>query len=109
MVLSDNGNIYDALFLASVAALRDTRVPRTNPISYNSGKKRGPTTSQKEDVDMGEASQSGFDMRMVQKATDFDLPDYWDEGVPLGDPNSWPVCITLNLVRSFIHLEEAIF
>lgn len=32
-------------------------------------------------------------------AGDFELEDYWDDGSPLKDRESLPVCVTLNLVR----------
>ena len=50
------------------------------------------------DVDQG---TSGFDTRdMARTAADFELPDYWDEGEVLQGREKWPVCITLNLVRT---------
>ncbi|TDL17113.1 ribosomal protein S5 domain 2-like protein [Rickenella mellea] len=85
VVLTDSGSIYDALFLASAAALCDT-----------------PT---EEDIPMGDAGQSGFDTRALKKLTDFELTDYWDEGEPLGKSESWPVCITLNLVPPIHYLD----
>ncbi|KAF8072168.1 ribosomal protein S5 domain 2-type protein [Lyophyllum atratum] len=87
LVLSDAGNVLDALFMASRAALWDTHVPRTR------GSKEGGSG----DIDMDEAAQSGFDTRVMQKATDFELPDYWDEGEVLDGRERWPVAVTLNL------------
>ena len=46
---------------------------------------------------------SSFDTRQLQRAIDFELDDYWDEGEPLGGGNRWPVCITLNIVRIYIY------
>lgn len=99
LILADSGNIYDALFLAAAAALRDTRVPRTRGIAYEA-RKGGPAVNKMlgEDVPMDDAGHSGFDTRAVKKTTDFELSDYWDEGEPLGNGEGWPVCITLNLV-----------
>ncbi|TDL17100.1 ribosomal protein S5 domain 2-like protein [Rickenella mellea] len=101
VVLTDSGNIYDALFLASAAALRDTRVPRTRGIEYKAQNSRAT----EEDVPMGDAGRSGFDTRALKKSTDFELTDYWDEGEPLGKSESWPVCITLNLLPPIHYLD----
>ncbi|CCL98489.1 uncharacterized protein FIBRA_00487 [Fibroporia radiculosa] len=101
VVLADAGNVYDAVFMASRAALWDTKVPRTRPIQYQA---RGSTLAPRNaDVDMdGDASEqqatSGFDTRdMTKTAADFELPDYWDEGEVLDSRDIWPVCVTLNM------------
>ncbi|KAI5117695.1 hypothetical protein M0805_007764 [Coniferiporia weirii] len=111
LVLSDNGNIHDALFLAAAAALRDTRVPRTRSIEYKARGGGGPAVVDRvvaEDVRMGEEDQSsGLDTRAVRKATDFELTDYWDEGEPLVCGGSWPVCVTLNLVPPVHYLDAS--
>ena len=41
-----------------------------------------------------------FDPDRVQivTPTDFELPDYWDEGEVLAGREKWPICVTLNLV-----------
>jgi len=121
IVLSDGGNVFDALFLAARAALWDTKVPKTRTVEY-----RAPETEMKKkqtkttggimgsvvkggdmDVD-GEDDDddvtSSFDTRQLQRAIDFELDDYWDEGEPLGGGNRWPVCITLNIVRIYIYI-----
>ena len=102
LVLSENGNIYDALFLAALAALRDTRVPKTRSIEY---KTQGRGGSRAIDRMLGDDTKeqeqaSGFDTMAIKKATDFELIDYWDEGESLDCGSSWPVCVTLNLVRT---------
>lgn len=99
VVLSDNGNIYDALFLAAAAALRDTRVPRTRSIEYRA-RKDGSAVSDRlaTDVTMGGEGRSGLDTRETKQATDFELADYWDEGEPLVCDSTWPVPVTLNIV-----------
>jgi exosome complex component RRP42 len=51
-------------------------------------------------MDIDQDTISGFDTRQVQTATDFELPDYWDEGEVLDGRQHWPVCITLNLVKT---------
>jgi exosome complex component RRP42 len=95
-VLSDAGNIYDALFMAARAALCDTRVPRTRAVEY---KKEGAKGSAEMDVDSG--PQSALDTRRTKApATDFELEDSWDDGAVLGGRDAWPLSVTLNLVHS---------
>ena len=119
IVLSDGGNVYDALFLAARAALWDTKVPRTRTVEYRAPetemtKKKKKTSAGgggimgsvvkggDMDVDVDEDDvTSSFDTRQLQRAIDFELDDYWDEGEPLDGGNRWPVCITLNIVRLF--------
>lgn len=93
VVLSDTGNVYDALFMAARAALWDTKVPRTRSIEYKAKK-----SGKEGDMDVDEAPASGFDTRSRANATDFELPDYWDEGEPLYGRDAWPVCVTMNIV-----------
>ena len=50
------------------------------------------------DVDEDGVTPSGFDTRQIPTATDFELPDYWDEGEALQGRESWPICVTLNIV-----------
>ncbi len=95
-VLSDAGNIYDVLFMAARAALWDTRVPRTRGVQYSARKASGGR-DEKMVVEEGMES-SGFDTRQMPTATDFELPDSWDDGEVLGGREQWPVCITLNVV-----------
>lgn len=91
--------------MAARAALWDTKVPRTRSVEYKARKPRSTntTTSAIEggsgNMDIDEDTISGFDTRQVQTATDFELPDYWDEGEVLDGRQHWPVCITLNLVK----------
>ena len=95
MVLSDAGNIYDALFMAARAALWDTRVPRTKAVEY---KKEGPKGGAEMDVDS--EPQSGLDTRRAKApAADFELEDSWDDGAVLGGRDAWPVSVTLNMVN----------
>ncbi|KAM5540018.1 hypothetical protein V8D89_006158 [Ganoderma adspersum] len=107
VILSDSGNVVDALFMAARAALWDTKVPRTRPVAY-----QAPSTSKnaaKEHQDSMDVDQgtSGFDTRdMGRTAADFELPDYWDEGEVLKGRERWPVCVTLNLLPP-IHLLDA--
>lgn len=103
LVLADAGNIYDALFMAARAALWDTKVPRTRSVEYHkTQKKTSVASSGGGDMDIDEETPSGFDTRKIpQGATDFELPDYWDEGEVLNGREKWPVCVTLNLARLF--------
>ncbi|KAJ3755988.1 ribosomal protein S5 domain 2-type protein [Lentinula raphanica] len=97
LVTADAGNVYDALFLAARAALWDTKVPRTRSVEYKSPKSLLSTSV---DMDVDQDTSSGFDTRRVAHATDFELPDYWDEGEVLEGRERWPVAVTLNLVES---------
>ncbi|KAF8484128.1 ribosomal protein S5 domain 2-like protein [Russula emetica] len=103
MVLSDSGNIYDALFMAARAALWDTRVPRTRAIEYRPDKKdKGGN-----EMDVDPESQSGLDTRRTKApATDFELEDSWDDGVVLGGRDAWPLSVTLNLFPG-VHFLDA--
>ncbi|KLO12094.1 ribosomal protein S5 domain 2-like protein [Schizopora paradoxa] len=105
LVLADDGNVYDALFLAAAAALHDTRIPRTRPIEYRPNNARSQASADASDDPMDGAS--GLDTHAMPKATDFELMDYWDEGEPLVCPNgmSWPICVTLNLVPPLFYLD----
>lgn len=100
LVISDAGNVYDAMFMASQAALWDTKVPRTRAVEYRA---QGGLSGGKEggDMDVDAASQSGFNVRAERAVADFELEDYWDEGEPLAGRDQWPVCISLNLVCSY--------
>lgn len=104
VVLVDSGNVYDALFMAARAALWDTKVPRTRSVEYKarktgaSGVVGGGKKAEQGDMDVDEEVVSGFDTRQIQHATDFELPDYWDEGDVLDGRQQWPICITLNFV-----------
>jgi len=99
MVLSDSGNVYDALFLAARSALWDTKVPKTRSVQYQPKS----NVAGDQDVEMSaDGSGSIFNTREVTKAADFELADYWDEGGPLETNQEWPVCVTLNLVRPTI-------
>jgi exosome complex component RRP42 len=99
MVLSDAGNIYDALFMAARAALWDTRVPRTRAVEYRRDKKGGGKGGDEMDVDS--EPQSGLDTRRSKApAADFELEDSWDDGAVLGGRDAWPLSVTLNLVPS---------
>ena len=110
IVLADAGNTFDAIFMAARAALWDTKVPRTRSVEYKARRLRSTTTSAigegneggSGNMDVDQDSISGFDTRQVQTATDFELPDYWDEGEVLDGREHWPVCITLNLVTETI-------
>jgi exosome complex component RRP42 len=93
-------------------------VPRTRAVAFDAKRKGAGATRKSGEYDgegedtvmyvggdgdtAGETTKektSGFDTRDVARATDFELPDYWDEGEPLGSRDRWPVCVTLNIVR----------
>ncbi|KIJ53408.1 hypothetical protein M422DRAFT_155461 [Sphaerobolus stellatus SS14] len=90
IVLSDAGNVYDALFIVARAALCDSRVPMTRPIEY-----KAPQKASGDIMD-----ESGLDTRQATKAADFELRDYWSDGEILEGNNRWPLCITMNLISS---------
>ncbi|KAF7775740.1 hypothetical protein Agabi119p4_4133 [Agaricus bisporus var. burnettii] len=109
LILSDAGNIHDALFLAARAALWDTKVPKTRSVEYKAPKSNisGSGANEASDMDVDTAATSGFSTRThLTHATDFELPDYWDEGEVLNGRDRWPVCVTLNLVPP-IHFLDA--
>ena len=100
VVLTDSGNVVDALFMAARAALWDTKVPRTRPVAYQAPASKTAAKENQDSMDVDEGT-SGFDTRdMGRTAADFELPDYWDEGEVLQGRERWPVCVTLNLVRT---------
>ncbi|KIY68212.1 ribosomal protein S5 domain 2-like protein [Cylindrobasidium torrendii FP15055 ss-10] len=101
VVLSDAGNIYDAIFMAAYAALWDTKVPRTRNIEYKTRR-----TQRDGDMDVDEDTASGFDTRNISKAADFELQDYWDEGEVLSGRDAWPIAVTLN-IESTTHFLDA--
>ncbi|OCH89972.1 ribosomal protein S5 domain 2-like protein [Obba rivulosa] len=108
VVVSDSGNVFDALFMAARAALWDTKVPRTRPVQYRanpSGRSSGDNMQVDQEND--QETTSGFDTRqMAATAADFELPDYWDEGETLGGREKWPVCVTLNILPP-VHFLDA--
>jgi hypothetical protein len=87
--------------MAARAALWDTRVPRTRAVEYRPDVVAGAAGNKKEegDMDVDPEPQSALDTRRSgAPATDFELEDYWDDGVVLGGRDVWPVSVTLNLV-----------
>lgn len=111
VVLSDAGNIYDAMFMAARAAFWDTKVPITRAVQYSAKNSRvnaANPADQDDRMEMDDGRNSGFDVRKVQTATDFELPDYWDEGEPLGGRELWPVCVTLNIHGSSYFLDATL-
>jgi exosome complex component RRP42 len=106
VVFADGGNIVDCLMLACRAALWDTKVPRTKRVEYRAPR-RHPTqgdVGMDVDVDKEAEERGGLETKGVSTATDFELTDYWDEGEVLNGRESWPVCVTLNVVRLFFRL-----
>lgn len=87
MVLSEDGNLLDVLFMAVHAALYNCRVPATRSIQYKAQASIG--------------TESGLDTRPGTNPTaDFELKDNWEDGEMLLNHKSLPVSITLNLVTS---------
>ncbi|KAG8215822.1 ribosomal protein S5 domain 2-type protein [Butyriboletus roseoflavus] len=108
VVFADRGNIVDCLMLASRAALWDTKVPRTKGVEYRAPRRHTTQGDAGMDVDFdGQAEErSGFEREGLSRATDFELTDYWNEGEILSGRESWPVCVTLN-VLSNVHFLDA--
>lgn len=107
-VISDAGNAYDVMFMAARAALWDTKVPRTRSVQYAARKGAAvtiPAGDANMDVDADGVPESGFDTRRIPTATDFEIPDYWDEGEPLKGRELWPVCVTLNIDLPVYYLD----
>ncbi|KAF8882276.1 hypothetical protein BD779DRAFT_1612494 [Infundibulicybe gibba] len=75
-----------------MAALWDTKVPRTRRVEYRTRKG-------------GSSGVKWFDTRKITNATDFELSDYWDEGEILDGRDRWPVCVTLNLAPPIHYLD----
>ena len=108
IILSDAGNIFDAIFLAARAALWDTKVPRTRSVGYRASETEFRAKSS--GGIMGSAVKGGdmdvdlnddpLDIRQLQRATDFELEDHWDEGDLLDGRDRWPLCVTLNVVST---------
>ncbi|TFK68908.1 ribosomal protein S5 domain 2-like protein [Pluteus cervinus] len=105
VVLSDAGNVYDALFMAARAALYDTKVPRTRLVEMHSTKIAQKSWNTTDGMDVDQSAPSGLDTRQAPPAQDFDLVDYWDEGEELDGRTRWPVSITLNIVSSSYFLD----
>jgi exosome complex component RRP42 len=109
VVFADGGNLVDCLMLGCRAALWDTKVPRTRAIEYRApGKKGAGGKAQGERMDVAaqgeEEGRSALEPTTVSRVTDFELTDYWDEGEALEGRDTWPVCVTLNVVCSSFRL-----
>jgi len=117
VVFADGGNVVDCLMLACRAALWDTKVPRTRAVAYRAPRASGnhdagstrrlqPEGDVKMDEDPG-AKGGGLETKWTAGgATDFELTDYWDEGEVLSGRESWPVCVTLNILSN-VHFLDA--
>ncbi|KIO20480.1 hypothetical protein M407DRAFT_136783 [Tulasnella calospora MUT 4182] len=110
VIISDSGNILDTLVIAARAALWDLRVPRTRNLDFQRQTKR-PTTDDAMEVDESKRDALGSAVkgsRVAKKpAGDFELEDYWDDGSPLKERESLPVCVTLNLLPP-VHFLDAV-
>ncbi|KAF8556704.1 ribosomal protein S5 domain 2-like protein [Imleria badia] len=109
VVFADGGNVVDCLMLACRAALWDTKVPRTKGVEYRAPRRHATQGDVGMDVDVDadvEEQGGGLETKLVSRATDFELTDYWDEGAVLSGRESWPVCVTLNVLSS-VHFLDA--
>ncbi|KAI0791326.1 ribosomal protein S5 domain 2-type protein [Abortiporus biennis] len=110
VVLSDAGNIYDALFMSARAALWDTKVPVTRAVQYVSPQSDGARgkTDTEDTMEVEGVGSSSLDTRHMPTASDFELSDYWDEGAPLSGREKWPVCVTLNIHSTAYFLDATL-
>ncbi|KAF8840269.1 ribosomal protein S5 domain 2-like protein [Paxillus ammoniavirescens] len=113
VVFADGGNLVDCLMLGCRAALWDTKVPRTRAIEYRApGKKGAGDKAQGEGMDVDaqgeEEGRSALEPSAVSRVTDFELTDYWDEGEVLEGRDTWPVCVTLNVLPSMHFLDATL-
>lgn len=102
VIISDYGNVLDTLVIAARAALWDLRVPRTRNLEVQRETAR-PAIDDAMEVDATKADALGSAVKGTRVSKkpggDFELEDYWDDGVPLKGRDTLPVCVTLNLVR----------
>ncbi|OJA18648.1 hypothetical protein AZE42_10845 [Rhizopogon vesiculosus] len=108
IIFSDAGNVFDAIFMAARAALWDTKVPRTRSVQYRTQKSDRKDATRAMDVDEATHVGSALDTRETVQVSDFELPDYWDEGEPLDGRQIWPVCLTLNLLPTSHFLDATL-
>ncbi|CAE7124075.1 unnamed protein product [Rhizoctonia solani] len=89
LVISDDGNLVDVLWIAIRGALWDLRIPRTNPISFRT---RDSEKATRGGDAFGGAVKSKYQSTGGKSgAGDFELPDYWDDGEPLNNRDSLPL------------------
>ncbi|KDN42133.1 hypothetical protein RSAG8_06991, partial [Rhizoctonia solani AG-8 WAC10335] len=89
LVISDDGNLVDVLWMAIRGALWDLRIPRTNPVSFRA---RDSDKAARGGDAFGGAVKSKYQSTGGRSgAGDFELPDYWDDGEPLKDRDSLPL------------------
>ncbi|KAG8900925.1 hypothetical protein FRC00_010127 [Tulasnella sp. 408] len=110
VIISDSGNILDTLVIAARAAMWDLRVPRTRNLDFQRQTGR-PKTDDAMEIDEGKGDALGSAVKGARAAKkpagDFELEDYWDDGSPLKDRESLPVCVTLNLLPP-VHFLDAL-
>ncbi|QRW15172.1 3' exoribonuclease family domain-containing protein [Ceratobasidium sp. AG-Ba] len=104
LVISDDGNLFDVIWMSIRGALWDLRIPR--PVSFRA---RDSDRVQKG----GDVFASAVKTRHQTAggktgAGDFEMPDYWDDGEPLLDRESLPVCITYNMLPPIHFLDATI-
>ncbi|KAG9024979.1 hypothetical protein FRB95_010826 [Tulasnella sp. JGI-2019a] len=118
VIISDSGNILDALVIAARTALWDLRIPRTRSVEYRKTVQQDEAMTDSDDRPDafktaigqgvskygGESGKSGGGKKGT--GADFELEDYWDDGVPLKHRERLPVCVTLNLLPP-IHFLDA--
>jgi exosome complex component RRP42 len=117
ILCADGGSVLDAAVLAVRAALWDLRIPRTKSVGNLLPKESGATEEDVVVESLGGEAVGGHGMETLlraggaggtgkAKAVDFELENYWDDGVPLEGRESQPVAVTLNLVRISFSIEK---
>ncbi|KAG9315145.1 ribosomal protein S5 domain 2-like protein [Chiua virens] len=92
----------------------DAVVTAHKEVEYRAPTRHGATTTTQDDVGMDTGLDGGDDVRDglrtkgVSNATDFELTDYWDEGEALSGRESWPVCVTLNVLSNTHFLDATL-
>ncbi|KAL5635470.1 hypothetical protein ACGC1H_004308 [Rhizoctonia solani] len=105
LVISDDGNLVDVLWMAIRGALWDLRIPRTNPVSFRA---RDSDKAARGGDAFGGAVKSKYQSTGGRSgAGEFELPDYWDDGESLNGRDSLPVCITYNLLPPMYFLDAS--
>ncbi|KAG8709827.1 hypothetical protein FRC08_017992 [Ceratobasidium sp. 394] len=96
LVISDDGNLADVIWMSIRGALWDLRIPRTNPVSFRA---RDSDRTHKGDAFASAVKTRHQTAGGKTGAGDFELPDYWDDGEPLAERESLPICVTCNMVK----------
>ncbi|KAG9081958.1 hypothetical protein FRC07_014363, partial [Ceratobasidium sp. 392] len=106
LVVSDDGNLVDVIWMSIRGALWDLRIPRTNPVSFRA--RDSDRTQKGSDAFASVVKTRHQTAGGKTGAGDFELPDYWDDGESLTERESLPVCITYNMLPPMHFLDATI-